>query len=90
MRRAHRFIPDAPEAVIPAHAGIQFVDVTILKIHLMNNLDSGIRRNDGIFVVDHHVDAVRYALMKTLPLRRLRVARYRIHLPPPVVAPYHF
>ena len=33
-------------AVIPAHAGIQFVGLTSLKNRQRNNLDSGVRRNE--------------------------------------------
>jgi hypothetical protein len=36
-------------SVIPAQAGIQFVGLTALKINHINNLDSGLRRNDGRF-----------------------------------------
>ncbi len=35
------------QAVVPAQAGIQLVDLTALKINQMNNLDSGVRRNDS-------------------------------------------
>jgi hypothetical protein len=37
-------------SVIPAKAGIQFVGLTALKINQVNNLDSGVRRNDGRFL----------------------------------------
>ena len=40
-------MPVTEIAVIPAQAGIQFVGLTALKINQMNNLDSGLRRNDG-------------------------------------------
>jgi hypothetical protein len=46
-------------AVIPAKAGIQFVELTALKINQMNNLDSGIRRNEctceGCFGLIHNL-----------------------------------
>jgi hypothetical protein len=35
------------KTVIPANAGIQFVGLIVLKINQMNNLDSGVCRNDG-------------------------------------------
>ena len=56
-------MPDAAIAVIPAHAGIQFVGVAILNIRLMNDLDSGIRRNDSIFAA-----ALRAASGRSYPL----------------------
>jgi hypothetical protein len=37
------------KAVIPANAGIQITGLTALKNNQMNNLDSGVRRNDGRF-----------------------------------------
>ncbi len=40
-------MPATNKAVIPANAGIQFVGLTALKTNQMNNLDSGLRRNDG-------------------------------------------
>ncbi len=40
-------MPTIKETVIPAHAGIQFAGLTVLKTHQMNYLDSGFRRNDG-------------------------------------------
>jgi hypothetical protein len=42
-------MPMIKKAVIPAQAGIQFVRLATLKINQINNLDSGVRRNDGRF-----------------------------------------
>jgi hypothetical protein len=41
-------LPATNISVIPAHAGIQFVGLTDLSINQINNLDSGLRRNDGL------------------------------------------
>jgi hypothetical protein len=42
-------MPALPKTVIPAQSGIQFVGLSALKINQMNNLDFGLRRNDGHF-----------------------------------------
>ncbi len=69
-------MPDAAIAVIPAHAGIQFVGVAIMKIHLMNDLDSGIRRNDSIFTA-----ALRAASGRSYPLLpRVREIFFQVSL----------
>ena len=40
-------MPAHEEAVIPAKAGIQFVELTALTSIQMHNLDTGVRRYDG-------------------------------------------
>jgi hypothetical protein len=42
-------MPTSEKTVIPAQAGIQFVRLATLKNNQMNNLDSGLRRNDARF-----------------------------------------
>jgi hypothetical protein len=40
-------MPALKSPVIPANAGIQFIDLNALRNIQMNNLDSRIRGNDG-------------------------------------------
>jgi hypothetical protein len=42
-------MPSPNISVIPANAGIQYVGLISLRNNQRNNLDSGVRRNDGCF-----------------------------------------